>query len=235
MGKGVLYMVPSPIAEGVLGDVLTERVRDVLVRLDYFVAEDIRTVRRFISKAGTGRDISSLHFAELNEHTPAGDVEKLIGPLLEGHDMGMVSEAGLPGIADPGAELASLCHRSGIRVVPLSGPSSVFMALMASGLNGQSFAFNGYLPVKPPERGKAIRRLEQRASAEGQSQVFIETPYRNVKVFEDILSSCRSDTQLTVAVDISGPDEFIRTMNIGEWRKTPVPEMHKKPAVFIIL
>lgn len=228
-------MVPSPIAEGAAGDALTDRVREVLGRLDYFVAEDVRTVRRFISKAGTGRDIGSLRFTELNEHTRPEELETLIVPLLEGHDVGMVSEAGLPGVADPGADLALLCHRHGIRVVPLSGPSSVVLAIAASGLNGQSFAFNGYLPVKPPERAKAIRRLEQRAAAERQSQIFIETPYRNVKVLEDLLAACRPGTLLTVAADISGPAEYIRTMTVAQWRAVPVPPIHKVPAVFIIL
>ncbi|MCD8102983.1 MAG: SAM-dependent methyltransferase [Alistipes sp.] len=235
MKKGVLYMIPSPIAAGAETDALTERVREVLGRLDHFIAEDVRTVRRFISKAATGRDIGTLCFAELNEHTRPEELEVLIAPLLAGQDAGMVSEAGLPGIADPGADLVLLCHRHGIRVVPLSGPSSLLMALMASGLNGQSFAFNGYLPVKPPERAKAIRRLEQRASTERQSQIFIETPYRNVRVLEDVMSACRAGTLLTVAADISGPAEFIRTMTVGEWRKAPAPPIHKVPAVFVIL
>ncbi|MCD7970956.1 MAG: SAM-dependent methyltransferase [Alistipes sp.] len=237
MKYGILYMVPSPISDSMAGmkDVLTERVRHVLSTVDHFVAEDIRSARRFVSKAGLGRDISALCFTELNEHTAPEQIDALAGPLLDGHDVAMISEAGLPGIADPGAELAALCHRKGIRVVPLSGPSSIFMALMASGLNGQSFAFNGYLPVKPPERVKAIRRLEQRACGERQSQIFIETPYRNIKVLEDLLSACRPGTLLTVACDISGPSEFIVTRTIAGWRESPKPEIHKKPTVFILL
>ncbi|MCC8034940.1 MAG: SAM-dependent methyltransferase [Rikenellaceae bacterium] len=237
MDYGILYMVPSPIADGraALGDVLTHRVKEVLSRVDYFVAEDLRTARRFLSSAKLGRNIASLHFSELNEHTRGEEVEKLAEPLMAGHDMAMISEAGLPGIADPGAELASLCHGKGIRVVPLGGPSSIFMALMASGLNGQSFAFVGYLPVKPADRSKAIRRLEQRAASENQSQIFIETPYRNLKIFEDLLSNCRPATRLTVACDISGEGETIRTKTISEWKKSGVPDIHKKPAVFILL
>ncbi|MCD8071620.1 MAG: SAM-dependent methyltransferase [Alistipes sp.] len=237
MEPGKLYMVPSPIADGPapIGDVLTPRVKEVLGRIDYFVVENIRTVRRFISAAGMGRDISSLHFSELNEHTRPEETAKLVEPLMRGYDMAMISEAGLPGIADPGAELAALCHTKGIRVVPLGGPSSIFMALMASGLNGQSFAFNGYLPVKPPERSKTLRRLEQRARSENQSQIFIETPYRNLKLFEDILSACHPATRLTVACDISGEGESILTKRVAEWKSSGTPDMHKKPAVFILL
>lgn len=228
-------MVPCPIGDTLPEQVLpvscVERVRGI----DYFIVENLRSARRFLSSLKMGRPIETLFFAELNEHTPPHEVESLLKPLLEGHDAGMVSEAGVPGVADPGAELAALCHARGIRVVPLVGPSSILMALMASGLNGQSFAFNGYLPVKPDERRRAISRLEKRASAENQSQIFMETPYRNLKMFADILAVCRPQTLLTVAADVTSPGEYIFTAPVSEWRRMPLPDIDKRPAVFIIL
>ncbi len=226
-------MIPCPIGETPPMDVLPAANLDVMRSLDYFIVEDVRSARRFLSAAGIRPQ--ELEFAELNEHTAAGELEKLVEPLLRGRSAGVISEAGAPGVADPGAEVALLCHRRGIRVVPLVGPSSILMALMASGLNGQSFAFNGYLPVKQPERVAAIRNLERRASAERQSQIVIETPYRNDRLFDDILASCRPATLLTVAVDITGPGEFIRTLTVAEWRAAPRPAMNKRPAIFAIL
>lgn len=228
-------MIPCPIGETPVWDVLPAVNLEVMRSLDYFIVENTRTARRFLSRAGLGKPIEMLQFAELNEHTQPQEVEHLIAPLLAGRSAGMISEAGVPGIADPGAEVAALCHRSGIRVVPLVGPSSILLALMASGLNGQSFAFNGYLPVKHPERGRTIRHFERRAQTERQSQIFIETPYRNIKLFEDILSACNPQTMLTVAADVTGPAEFIRTASVAEWRKSPPPDINKRPAVFIIL
>jgi hypothetical protein len=157
-----------------------------------------------------------------------------VKPLVEGRSAGVISEAGVPGVADPGALVVEACHRRGIRVVPLVGPSSIVMAVMASGLNGQSFAFNGYLPVKPPERVQAIRRFERRAHAEGQSQLFIEAPYRNVKLMEQLLQTLAPETRLTVAMDITAPGEFIRTLRVREWRAAELPAMNKRPAIFII-
>jgi len=160
-------------------------------------------------------------------------VAELLTPVLAGTDAGVISEAGLPGVADPGADLAALAHLRGVEVVPLVGPSSILLALMASGLNGQSFAFNGYLPVKQPERGRAIRHFEKRAQTERQSQIFIETPYRNLKLFEDFLKECNGNTLLTVAADILQPDQLIRTAQIRDW-KAKTPDIHKRPAIFIL-
>lgn len=233
--KGTLYMIPCPIGEsGDPYDVLPLRNREVIRSLDYFVVENARTARRFLSRAGIGRPIAELEMAELNEHTPLQEVEKLIAPLLAGRDAGMISEAGVPGVADPGADLAALCHRHGIRVVPLVGPSSILLALMASGLNGQSFAFNGYLPVKPPERARAIRHFERRALAEGQSQIFIEAPYRNAKLLEELFAVCQPETRLTVAADLSEPEEYVRTATIREWKTASPPQINKRPAIFIL-
>ena len=232
---GTLYMIPCPIGERAPYDVLPLTNRDVIRSLDYFIVENTRTARRFLSRAEIGRPIDELEFAELNEHTRPEEVERLVKPLLEGRSAGMISEAGVPGVADPGAEIAALCHRHGIRVVPLVGPSSILLALMASGLNGQSFAFNGYLPVKPAERSRAIRHFERRAQTEHQSQIFIEAPYRNLKLFDDFLNVCQPDTRLTVAADLLEPAEFVRTATIRQWRTEPKPNLHKRPAIFILL
>lgn len=235
MSSGILYMIPCPIGDTAPGEVLPAANAEVLGSLDYFIVENLRSARRFLSRAGIGKPIDSLRFAELNEHTRPEDVEALLEPLRSGESAGMISEAGVPGVADPGADIAALCHRAGIRVVPLVGPSSILLALMASGLNGQSFAFNGYLPVKPAERKNAVKHFERRAATEGQTQIFIETPYRNMKLFEELLESCRPETRLCVAADISSPTEFIRTATVAGWRKSPKPDLHKRPAVFLIL
>jgi len=233
---GTLYMIPCPIAdEGEVWSVLPEANRAVMASLDYFIVENTRTARRFLARALPGHPLDGLEFRELNEHTVAGrEVEELVKPLTEGRSAGVISEAGVPGVADPGALVAALCHRRGIRVVPLVGPSSILLALMASGLNGQSFAFHGYLPVKPPERARAIRQLEHRARTERQSQLFIEAPYRNEKLAGQLLEVCQPDTLLTVAVDITAPGELIRTRRVGEWRRVGMPDLHKRPALFII-
>ena len=225
---GILYLIPCPISdETAPWDVLPAANRAVMDALDYFIVENTRTARRFLSKAGIARPIGELEFRELNEHTAAGrEIEELIAPLLEGRAAGVISAAGVPGVA--------ACHRRGIRGVPLVGPSSSILAVMASGLNGQSFAFNGYLPVKPPERTRAIRFFARRALSEGQSQLFIEAPYRNVKLMEQLVQTLGDQTRLTVAVDLTAPDERIETHTAGEWRRRQLPEMNRRPAIFII-
>ncbi len=234
--KGILYMIPCPISEQTeVYDVVPEANRRVIDSLDYFIVENVRSARRFLSKAHIARKIDELEFVELNEHTVAGQaIEAMVKPLQAGRSAGVISEAGVPGVADPGALVVEACHRKGIRVVPLVGPSSILLAMMASGLNGQSFAFNGYLPVKPPERSKAIKALERRAHVERQSQIFIEAPYRNVKLMEQMLQVCAVETKLTVACDITSPDEFIVTRSVAEWRKQPLPDIAKRPTIFII-
>ena len=203
--------------------------------LDYYIVENLRSARRFLSAISIGRPIDQLHFEELNEHTALHEIEKLILPLLNGHDAGLISEAGVPAVADPGNELVALCHKKGIKVVPLVGPSSIIMALMASGANGQSFAFNGYLPVRSAERIKAIRHFESRAVRERQSQIFIEAPYRNEKLIADLLATCSPETRLCIAADITTPNEFILTRSVAEWRKmSPRPSIDKRPAIFIL-
>lgn len=234
--KGVLYMIPCPISDSTgVYDVVPEANRRIMDALDYFIVENVRSARRFLSKARVSRRIEELEFVELNEHTVAGAaIQTMIKPIEEGRSAGVISEAGVPGVADPGALVVEACHRRGIRVVPLVGPSSILLAMMASGLNGQSFAFVGYLPVKPPERAKAIRSLERRAHTEQQSQIFIEAPYRNVKLAEQILEVCAPESRLTIACDITSPDEIILTKTIVEWRKRGLPDIAKRPTIFII-
>ena len=234
--KGVLYMIPCPISDSsAMEDVLPQGNKRVIDSLDYFIVENVRSARRFLSKAKIERRIDDLEFVELNEHTVAGQaVEAMIKPIVDGRSAGVISEAGVPGVADPGALVVEAAHRKGIRVVPLVGPSSILLALMASGLNGQSFAFNGYLPVKPPERAKAIKALERKAVVEHQSQIFIEAPYRNVKLAEQILAVCGAECRLTIACDITSPDEVIQTLRVAEWQRRGLPDIAKRPTIFII-
>ena len=229
-------MIPCPISdERAVWDVLPQANLAVMNSLDYFIVENVRSARRFLSKAGVERRIEELEFVELNEHTRSvQDVERMLKPVLEGRSAGVISEAGVPGVADPGADVVALAHRKGVRVVPLVGPSSILMAIMASGLNGQSFAFVGYLPVKEPERIKRLKELERRAVGENQAQLFIEAPYRNIKLFETILKTLSPKLKLTVAVDITSPEEFIQTRTIEEWRRGGVPDMAKRPTIFLL-
>ncbi len=236
MQKGTLYMIPCPISdETAPWTVLPESNRTVMDSLDYFIVENTRTARRFLSKAGVSRRIEELEFRELNEHSVAGaEIEQLVEPLMQGRSAGVISEAGVPGVADPGALVVEVCHRRGIRVVPLVGPSSIILAMMASGRNGQSFAFNGYLPVKPPERIRAIRHFEKRALQEHQSQLFIETPYRNVKLVAQLFETLAPSTPLTIATDLTAPGEFVQTHTVAEWKKRTLPDLNKRPSIFII-
>ena len=233
---GTLYLIPCPISEDTLPyDVTPEGNREVITSLDYFIVENLRSARRFLSKAGIERKIDELEFVELNEHTTsAQDIERMLRPVLAGRSAGVISEAGVPGVADPGADIVALAHRHGIRVVPLVGPSSILMSLMASGLNGQLFAFVGYLPVKEQERQRRIKELERRVMAERQAQIFIEAPYRNIKLFEALVKTLTPQLRLTVAVDITSPNEYIATRSVAEWRKSQVPDMAKRPTIFLL-
>ena len=229
-------MIPSPIADGEsVWEVLPEGNRRIMNSLDYFIVENTRSARRFLSKAGIERPISELEFVELNEHTTsAADVERMLKPVLAGRSAGVISEAGVPGVADPGADIVALAHRKGVRVVPLVGPSSILMALMASGQNGQSFAFGGYLPVKDMERSQRIKTLERRAKQEREAQMFIEAPYRNVKLYDALLRSLSGGMRLTVAANITAGDEFIATHTIEEWQRMARPDIEKRPTIFIL-
>ena len=199
-----------------------------------YVVEAVRTARRYLSAAGLKGHVQDIEFHELNEHTTPEEVEALMKLFDDGRDVGLITEAGLPAVADPGAQLVRLCHRYGVEVVPMSGPSSLMLALMASGLNGQSFAFLGYLPAKTEERRQALRSIEKHSSTARQTKIFIETPYRNDSLLADILSVCRADTEVCIAANITMPDAFIRTKTAGEWKKS-VPTIGKRPCVFLIL
>ncbi len=229
-----LYLIPCPIGEGDFDMTLPAYNKLIINSLDYFIVENVRSARRFLSALSIERKIDELEFAECSEHTRPEEIEGLIAPLKVGRSAGFLSEAGMPGIADPGAEVAAACHRAGIEVVPLVGPNSIILALAASGQNGQSFAFNGYLPVKQPSRSQTIKRFEARARSEHQAQIFIEAPYRNNALTEDFLNICAPDTLLTIAADICTSTQFIRTLSIRQWRTQPRPELHKRPTIFIV-
>jgi 16S rRNA (cytidine1402-2'-O)-methyltransferase len=230
--QGKLYLIPNLLGEGRPEAILPANVLEIIRRIRYFIVEDIRTARRFLAKTNLPHPIDSLTFYTLNEHTKPSEILNYLD-VTKDYDIGILSEAGVPGIADPGADIVRLAHTKGIAVVPLIGPSSILMAVMASGLNGQSFAFNGYLPVKQPERISKIRFFEKRALSENQTQVFIEAPYRNMQLLGDILASCAPSTMLGVAADISLETEFINTRSIENWKKQ-LPELHKRPAIFMI-
>ena len=232
---GKLYLIPAPLDNArALSYSQPEEVGRIMASLRHYVVEELRTARRFISSLGMGIDIDGLSFSLLNEHTPKDRIDAMLGPALEGFDLGLMSEAGVPAVADPGAELVAAAHRRGIKVVPLVGASSVIMSLMASGLTGQTFTFNGYLPIKEDARQAAISRMERIALADGYSQIFIEAPYRNDKLVGSLLKRLSPATRLTVACDITSVDEYIRTDTVAGWRKSPPPTLHKRPAIFII-
>ena len=234
--KGTIYMIPCPISdERDVWDVLPKANLDIMNSLDYFIVENIRSARRFLSRAGVARKIEELEFVELNEHTTSSaDVERMLKPVLEGRSAGVISEAGVPGVADPGADIVALAHSHDVRVVPLVGPSSILMSVMASGLNGQSFAFVGYLPIKDGERQRRLKEIEHRIRTEHQAQVFIEAPYRNVKLFDTLIKSLSPQMRLAVAADITSPNEYIHTHTIAQWRKLGVPDIAKRPTIFIL-
>lgn len=229
-------MIPCPIAEHEsVWEVLPTSNLEVMNTLDYFIVENRRSARRFLSKAGIERKIDELEFVELNEHTTSQqEIERMLRPVVEGRSAGVISEAGVPGVADPGADIVALAHRHGIRVVPLVGPSSILMVMMASGQNGQSFAFNGYIPVKEPERTRAIKSLERKALSEHQAQIFIEAPYRNVKLFDTLRRTLAPKVKLTVAADITARDEYIVTRTVAEWQRSEMPTIEKRPTIFVL-
>ena len=233
MNKGNLYLIPTPLGETGFDAGLPAVNNQILKLIDTFIIEELRTARRFLRKAGYTKDFESVTFHILNEHTPDHEALGMLENCDAGKLTGLLSEAGLPCIADPGNIIVRLAHRKGIRVVPLTGPSSIMLALMASGLNGQNFAFHGYLPVKPDERNKALRELELAASRGNQTQIFIETPYRNLAMLESIVKTCHPSLMLCIAVDLTLETEWIRSMPIVEWKRQK-PDLHKRPAVFLL-
>lgn len=235
MSAGTLYLIPVPLGHVAAEASLPAPVLEQTRRLTHFVVENAKTARAFLKAVGTEQPLQSLQLAELNEHTRNEALAGLLAPLLSGHDLGLLSEAGCPAVADPGANLVALAQSDGIRVVPLIGPSSLLLALMASGLNGQRFAFQGYLPAKETDRSKALRELEAESRKRGQTQIFIETPYRNRQLFDSILQHCQPATRLCVATDLSLPGESIRTLSVGRWKKETPPDFERRPTVFLLL
>lgn len=229
----VLYLVPNVLAEGDWQNVLPAGVFPVLTNTRFFIVENMRTARRFMKMVNREIDIDVCTFYEINKRTDPKDLPRFLAPLEKGNDVAVISEAGCPGVADPGADVVRIAHQKGYRVVPLVGPSSILLALMASGLNGQDFAFRGYLPVKPNERSRELAALDKKVKASQQTQIFIETPYRNNQLVEDILKSCSPTTLLCIAANITGEKEFIRTMSIQQW-KGKVPDLHKQPVIFLL-
>lgn len=232
---GTLYLIPCTLGDTPAEQVLPQHVINVARSLQYYVVEQLKTARQFLSALKHEQPIQSLHFETLNEHTAPAELSALLSPLLAGHDVGIISEAGCPGIADPGAALVELAHKNGIRVIPLVGPSSILLALMASGMNGQCFAFHGYLPINDADRSKAIAQLEAESASRRQTQLFIETPYRNDKLFQALLAKCQPRTLLCVATDVSLASEQIQTRTIQQWKSQPAPQLNKRPSLFLLL
>ena len=232
MNNGTLYLIPTALAPGTAAQVLSPQVREVVASLSHFFAEELRTARRFVSELRTGRRIEEMTFFEMNKDTPKAETTQQLQLLRQGTDAGVLSEAGCPGVADPGSVAVRWAHRNGVRVAPLVGPSSILLALMASGLNGQSFAFHGYLPIDRTLRAKAVKQLEREAVQKRQTQIFMETPYRNNALLTDILQHCQPQTLLCIATQITAPDEAIVTRTVAQWRAAP-PDLHKKPTIFL--
>ncbi|MBR5599885.1 MAG: SAM-dependent methyltransferase [Bacteroidaceae bacterium] len=228
-----LYLLPVTLGDTAIDKVLPLYNREIIGGIRHFIVEDLRSARRFLRAVDPQFDIDGSQFFELNKHTSPQDISGYLRPLCDGKSMGVISEAGCPAVADPGADVVAIAQRKGLKVVPLVGPSSIILSVMASGFNGQSFAFNGYLPIKPEERAKKLRQLEQRIYSEEQTQLFIETPYRNGKMIEDIIKNCRPTTKLCIAANLTCDDEYVRTRTVKEW-KGHVPDLSKIPCIFLL-
>ncbi len=229
---GNIYLIPVTLGGDDFLKVIPEKVISLTKLLRYFIVEDLRSARRYLRLIDKGFPVDESFFYELNKHTPESELAGFLEPAMKGCDTGIMSEAGLPGIADPGAKIVALAHAKRLKVIPLAGPSSIILSLISSGFNGQNFTFNGYLPVKPAEKISRIKELEKKAK-EGYTQVFMETPYRNQKMFEALISACNNDTMLCIAADITLPDENIRTMKISEWKKN-VPSLNDRFVVYLL-
>ena len=228
-----LYLLPVTLGDTAVERVLPSYNREVILQIKYFIVEDVRSARRFLKKVDASIDIDKLTFFELNKHTQPEVISGYLQPLVEGHSMGVVSEAGCPAVADPGADVVAIAQRKRLKVVPLVGPSSIILSVMGAGFNGQNFAFNGYLPIDPSERARRIKELENRVYSEDQTQLFIETPYRNRKLLEEILHVCRPQTRLCIAANITCEGEYIRKRPVKEC-KGRLPDLNKIPCIFLI-
>lgn len=234
MNKGVLYLVPCTLGNDDTELTIPQGVKNTIAGIEYFIAENEKSARHFLKTLNAGIVQQQLNISVISKHDAGADYTSLLQPLLIGKNIGLLSEAGLPAVADPGAAIVHLAHKKNIRVVPLTGPSSIFMALMASGLNGQQFAFHGYLPIDKEEKKSALRQLEKESFQKKQTQIFIETPYRNMQLLQEIMLACEPSTFLCIATDISLPSEAVLTKAVSEWQKS-VPDIHKRPAVFLLL
>ena len=228
-----LYLLPVTLGDTPVEKVLPPYNREIILGIKYFIVEDVRSARRFLRKVDSSIDIDGLTFYELNKHTRPEEISGYLRPLEEGSSMGVISEAGCPAVADPGADVVAIAQRKRLKVVPLVGPSSIILSVMGAGFNGQNFAFNGYLPIEPAERIRRLRELESRVYQENQTQLFIETPYRNQKLMDEILRVCRPQTRLCIAANITCEGEYIQTRSVKEW-KGHLPELNKVPCIFLI-
>ena len=231
--SGKLYLLPVTLGDSPLDQVIPPYVQALINDIDNYAVENLRSARRYLKRAGLVKPLDDLKFFLLNEHTGELELSEILAALKSGIRLALMSEAGVPAVADPGKGLVDLAHRNNIPVVPLVGPSSILLALMASGMNGQEFRFHGYLPIKKPQRTQALKQIEKTARDTGSTQIFMETPYRNMSLMEDILKSCRGETRLCVAADITLPGEFIKTKTVHDWRGK-LPGIHKRPAIFLL-
>ncbi|MFA6945308.1 MAG: SAM-dependent methyltransferase [Pedobacter sp.] len=233
MLPGSLYLIPVPLADDASAKSFTPYLVETINHINEYIVENNKTARRFLKEAGLKTPQSELIIHDYGKHNREGNLNEFFKGLLAGNNVGLMSEAGCPGVADPGAEIVALAHQKGIRVIPLVGPSSVLLALMASGFSGQSFTFHGYLPIDKAQRANKIKELEALAERHSQTQLFIETPFRNNTILDEILRSCKAETKLCIACDLNSENEFIQTKSIKDW-KTKIPDLHKRPAIFLL-
>jgi 16S rRNA (cytidine1402-2'-O)-methyltransferase len=231
MKKGKLYLIPTTLGDDAL-QTIPSYVVDIIQEIEEYIAERAKTARRFLKAANIDKPLNTITVHELDKHNPKNYLEEFLQNAMTGTDIGLLSEAGCPGVADPGAEVVALAHKKGIEVVPLVGPSSILLALMASGMNGQMFTFHGYLPLKDPERSRALKKLEQLAPRT--TSIFIETPYRNQQMIETVLKTLQPHSRFCIAADLTLETEYVVMKTVGEWRKTKIPDLHKRPAIFLI-
>lgn len=233
--KGTLYLIPASLGEADLNSVWPAGHKEIINMIDVFIVENVRTARRFLKKAGYRSSFDDVVFHLLNKHTSESETALFLNAAMEGKPVGLLSEAGCPGVADPGQLIVSEAHRRGITVKPLVGANSILLALMASGMNGQMFGFHGYLPIDKKMRIQKLRELESSSQNTGATQIFMETPFRNNQLAEDLLKHCHPATRLCIAAELTASEEFIASRSIGEWRKTKIPDLHKRPAIFLLL
>ena len=237
MENGKLYLIPTPIAEGNFSDFFPAFNTEIINHIDYYIVEELRTARRFLRYANIQKRIEELQFFELNEHTQGVELNEYLQPCFEGHNVGLMSEAGVPCVADPGNVVVAKAHQLGLEVIPLIGPSSILLSLMGSGLNGQNFTFHGYLPVEPYDREQKLKSLEAHALKTGQTQIFIETPYRNNRMVASICKACQPATRLCIAFNLTSPQPFLKTQSVSKWRKyfeNAQNQLGKNPCIFLI-